>query len=163
AASPPRHDARRPHPEEGTNHRGTETQRRKKRALRGFAGAGPGPWAPSLLALFFCLLCVSVPRWFAFLCPQIRNNRQISPPPPRRPPDGPARPHPPRRGGPKPRRVGSGSRARGGTFADPSRRGAMRPTTTAPGRALLVICLASAGWAFSFGVGAPLASLWLQR
>src|SRR5262245_13740297 len=39
----------------------------------------------------------------------------------------------------------------------------MRPTTTAPGRALLVICLASAGWAFSFGVGAPLASLWLQR
>jgi MFS family permease len=27
---------------------------------------------------------------------------------------------------------------------------------------LLVLCLASAGWAFSFGLGAPLASLWLH-
>jgi MFS family permease len=39
----------------------------------------------------------------------------------------------------------------------------MRTLTTAPGRALLVICLTSAGWAFSFGVGAPLASLWLKH
>jgi MFS family permease len=30
-------------------------------------------------------------------------------------------------------------------------------------RALAVICLASAGWAFSFGLGAPLASLWLKQ
>jgi MFS family permease len=30
------------------------------------------------------------------------------------------------------------------------------------GRSLLVLCLASAGWAFSFGLGAPLASLWLE-
>jgi MFS family permease len=29
-------------------------------------------------------------------------------------------------------------------------------------RALVVICLASAAWAFSFGLGAPLASLWLK-
>ncbi len=29
-------------------------------------------------------------------------------------------------------------------------------------RNLLVLCLASAGWAFSFGLGAPLASLWLH-
>jgi MFS family permease len=29
--------------------------------------------------------------------------------------------------------------------------------------ALAVICLASAGWAFSFGLGAPLASLWLKQ
>jgi MFS family permease len=29
-------------------------------------------------------------------------------------------------------------------------------------RALLVLCLVSAGWAFSFGLGAPLASLWLN-
>jgi MFS family permease len=28
-------------------------------------------------------------------------------------------------------------------------------------RALLVICLATAGWSFSFGLGAPLAALWL--
>jgi MFS family permease len=27
---------------------------------------------------------------------------------------------------------------------------------------LLILCLASAGWAFSFGLGAPLASLWLR-
>src|SRR6516165_554263 len=36
-------------------------------------------------------------------------------------------------------------------------------TLTTPGRALLVICLTSAGWAFSFGLGAPLASLWLAE
>jgi MFS family permease len=29
-------------------------------------------------------------------------------------------------------------------------------------RSLSVLCLASVGWAFSFGLGAPLASLWLQ-
>jgi MFS family permease len=29
-------------------------------------------------------------------------------------------------------------------------------------RALLLLCLASAGWAFGFGLGGPLASLWLQ-
>lgn len=29
-------------------------------------------------------------------------------------------------------------------------------------RPLLMLCLASAGWAFSFGLGAPLASLWLR-
>jgi MFS family permease len=29
-------------------------------------------------------------------------------------------------------------------------------------RALVVLCLVSAGWAFSFGLGAPLASLWLH-
>ena len=29
-------------------------------------------------------------------------------------------------------------------------------------RTLLMLCLASAGWAFSFGLGAPLASLWLR-
>jgi MFS family permease len=29
-------------------------------------------------------------------------------------------------------------------------------------RSLFVLCLASAGWAFSFGLGAPLASLWLH-
>jgi MFS family permease len=29
-------------------------------------------------------------------------------------------------------------------------------------RSLFVMCLASAGWAFSFGLGAPLASLWLH-
>src|SRR5437763_6722476 len=28
-------------------------------------------------------------------------------------------------------------------------------------RALLVICLATAGWSFSFGLGAPLSALWL--
>ena len=39
----------------------------------------------------------------------------------------------------------------------------MRTLTTAPGRSLLVICCASAGWAFSFGVTAPLASLWLKQ
>jgi MFS family permease len=39
----------------------------------------------------------------------------------------------------------------------------MRITRTAPGRALLVICLASACWSFSFGAGAPLASLWLKQ
>src|SRR5205085_1883440 len=39
----------------------------------------------------------------------------------------------------------------------------MRTTMNAPGRALLVICLASACWAFSFGVSAPLASLWLKQ
>jgi MFS family permease len=30
------------------------------------------------------------------------------------------------------------------------------------GHTLMVLCLASAGWAFSFGLGAPLASLWLN-
>lgn len=30
-------------------------------------------------------------------------------------------------------------------------------------RILLVVCLVSAGWAFSFGLGAPLASLWLSN
>jgi MFS family permease len=39
----------------------------------------------------------------------------------------------------------------------------MQPSLTAPGRALLVICLTSAAWAFSFGLGAPLASLWLKQ
>lgn len=29
-------------------------------------------------------------------------------------------------------------------------------------RSLILLCLASAGWAFSFGLGAPLASLWLN-
>ena len=31
-----------------------------------------------------------------------------------------------------------------------------------PRRTLRMLCLASAGWAFSFGLGAPLASLWLR-
>jgi MFS family permease len=35
------------------------------------------------------------------------------------------------------------------------------PTQVTP-RALIVICLASVSWAFSFGLGAPLASLWLH-
>jgi MFS family permease len=39
----------------------------------------------------------------------------------------------------------------------------MHTARNAPGRALLVICLASLCWAFSFGVAAPLASLWLKR
>jgi MFS family permease len=39
----------------------------------------------------------------------------------------------------------------------------MRILTIAPGRALLVICLSSAAWAFSFGLGAPLAALWLKH
>jgi MFS family permease len=39
----------------------------------------------------------------------------------------------------------------------------MRTSTNSPGRALLVICLASAGWAFSFGVASPLTSLWLKE
>src|ERR1700722_19721043 len=30
-------------------------------------------------------------------------------------------------------------------------------------RILLLLCLASAGWAFSFGVGGALAPLWLQQ
>ena len=38
----------------------------------------------------------------------------------------------------------------------------MRTSWTSTNRALLVICVTSAGWAFSFGVGAPLASLWLK-
>jgi MFS family permease len=38
----------------------------------------------------------------------------------------------------------------------------MRTSTNAPGQTLLVICLASAGWAFSFGVASPLTSLWLK-
>jgi MFS family permease len=33
---------------------------------------------------------------------------------------------------------------------------------TAARRQLVVLCLSSAGWAFSFGLGAPLASLWLH-
>jgi MFS family permease len=39
----------------------------------------------------------------------------------------------------------------------------MGTATTAPGKALLVICLASACWSFSFGAGAPLTSLWLKQ
>ncbi|HYV34179.1 MAG TPA: MFS transporter [Gemmataceae bacterium] len=39
----------------------------------------------------------------------------------------------------------------------------MRTTTNAPGQALLVICVSSGLWAFSFGLGAPLASLWLKN
>ena len=39
----------------------------------------------------------------------------------------------------------------------------MRTTTNAPGQALLVICLASFCWALSFGLGAPLAALWLKQ
>jgi MFS family permease len=38
----------------------------------------------------------------------------------------------------------------------------MRTSTNSPGLTLVVICLASAAWAFSFGLGAPLASLWLK-
>src|SRR4051794_22258122 len=30
-------------------------------------------------------------------------------------------------------------------------------------RLLLVLCVASAGWAFSFGLGVPLAALWLAH
>ncbi len=37
---------------------------------------------------------------------------------------------------------------------------AARPTNSR--RTLLMLCLASGGWAFSFGLGAPLASLWLR-
>ncbi|HEY7156072.1 MAG TPA: hypothetical protein VH575_19060, partial [Gemmataceae bacterium] len=33
---------------------------------------------------------------------------------------------------------------------------------TSSRRTLLMLCLASAGWAFSFGLSAPLASLWLR-
>jgi MFS family permease len=36
------------------------------------------------------------------------------------------------------------------------------PTTLTP-RALIILCLASLGWAFSFGLGAPLASIWLKE
>lgn len=39
----------------------------------------------------------------------------------------------------------------------------MRDRDFSPGWALTVICLTSAGWAFSFGLGAPLASLWLKQ
>jgi MFS family permease len=39
---------------------------------------------------------------------------------------------------------------------------AMSPTSILSNRGLIVICLASLGWAFSFGLGAPLASLWLD-
>jgi MFS family permease len=39
----------------------------------------------------------------------------------------------------------------------------MRTSTNSPNLALLVICLASGGWAFSFGVAAPLSSLWLHE
>lgn len=31
-----------------------------------------------------------------------------------------------------------------------------------PRRTLAVLCLASAAWAFSFGLGAPLAALWMH-
>lgn len=34
--------------------------------------------------------------------------------------------------------------------------------STAPRRPLPLLCVASAGWAFSFGLGAPLAALWLH-
>ena len=39
----------------------------------------------------------------------------------------------------------------------------MRTSTNSPRQALVIICLASAAWAFSFGLGAPLASLWLRQ
>jgi MFS family permease len=45
--------------------------------------------------------------------------------------------------------------------ADPSLCGASAPWI-APQRHIAVICLASIAWAFSFGLGAPLASLWLH-
>jgi MFS family permease len=38
----------------------------------------------------------------------------------------------------------------------------MPPTPVLSTRTLLTLCLASAAWAFSFGLGAPLASRWLQ-
>jgi MFS family permease len=38
----------------------------------------------------------------------------------------------------------------------------MRDPAASPRRTLTVLCLASAGWAFSFGLGAPLAALWLR-
>ncbi len=38
----------------------------------------------------------------------------------------------------------------------------MSDAATAPRRTLLVLCAASVCWAFSFGLGAPLASLWLK-
>jgi MFS family permease len=38
----------------------------------------------------------------------------------------------------------------------------MTRSVHAPLRALALICLTSAGWSFSFGLGAPLASLWLD-
>jgi MFS family permease len=38
----------------------------------------------------------------------------------------------------------------------------MPPTRILSGRTLLTLCLVSAAWAFSFGLGAPLASLWLR-
>jgi MFS family permease len=42
------------------------------------------------------------------------------------------------------------------------RRKGMPALTHLNTRALVVLCLASAAWAFSFGLGAPLASLWLK-
>jgi MFS family permease len=39
----------------------------------------------------------------------------------------------------------------------------MGPRATSSGRTLLMLCLASAGWAFSFGLGANLAPLWLRQ
>jgi MFS family permease len=39
----------------------------------------------------------------------------------------------------------------------------MRTTIISQGKALFVICTASACWAFSFGLSGPLASLWLQK
>jgi MFS family permease len=38
----------------------------------------------------------------------------------------------------------------------------MKAGSQAGRRSLYILCLASAGWAFSFGLGAPLASLWLH-
>src|SRR5947208_15138565 len=38
----------------------------------------------------------------------------------------------------------------------------MLPRLTATGKTLLVICLSGLLWAFSFGLGAPLASVWLK-
>jgi MFS family permease len=38
----------------------------------------------------------------------------------------------------------------------------MTRSVSAPHKKLAVICLTSAGWSFSFGLGAPLASLWLD-
>jgi MFS family permease len=38
----------------------------------------------------------------------------------------------------------------------------MAPPARNPGRTLALLCLASSGWAFSFGLGAPLAALWLR-
>src|SRR2546421_10139523 len=38
----------------------------------------------------------------------------------------------------------------------------MSAAASLPRRSLWLLCAVSAGWAFSFGLGAPLASLWLS-